>query len=126
MHLTLSPQIGLPGQPETVLHVAGDMLTVDDLVFDLSPVPEGGEGEWPGGPFIGPIRRIDGVIHATVLVRLGDDAADDQPCDPEHWVIPGAEGEVVIPALRRPAFGWATEIPQVPAHDLLAEPDARA
>ena len=100
MHLTLSPQVGLPGQPETTLHVAGDVLTIDGTAYDLSPVPEGGEGEWPDSPFIGPIRRIGGVIHATVLARLGDTAANDQPDSP--WVIPNASGAVTIPALRKP------------------------
>ena len=101
MHLTLSPQAGLPGQPETTLHGAGDLLTVDGTPHDLSPIPEGGEGDWPDSPFIGPIRRIGGVIHATVLVRLGDDAADCQSCDPAHWVIPNASGTVTIPAARK-------------------------
>ena len=100
MHLTLSPQQSLPGQPETALHVAGDVLTVDGSPYDLSPVPEGGDGKWPDSPLIGRIRRVGGVIHATVLVRLGDTAARDQPDDP--WVIPDAEGDVTIPAARRP------------------------
>jgi hypothetical protein len=102
MHLTFSPQAGLPGQPETTLHVAGDVLTIDGLPHDLSPVPEGGEG-WPEEEtlFVGPIRRVGGVVHATVLVRLGETAADDQPLDPARWVVPNAEGEVTIPALRK-------------------------
>ena len=103
MHLILSPQRGLPGQPETVLHVAGDVLTVDGTPYDLSPVPEGGEGEWPGSPILGRIHRTDGMIHATVLVRLGDTAASDQPTDPAHWVIPAAAGAVSIPAARKEA-----------------------
>jgi len=101
MHLTLSPQVGLPGQPETTIHVAGDILTVDGTAYDLSPVPEGGEGEWPDSPFIGPIRRIGGVIHAALRVRLGDTAADDQPTDPKHWIIQDAEGDAIIPAARK-------------------------
>ena len=100
MHLTLSPQAGLPGLPETTLHVAGDVITIGGVPHDLSPIPEGGEGDWEGGPFIGPIRRIGGVIHATVLVRLGETAADDQPDSP--WAIPNANGAVTIPALRKP------------------------
>ena len=100
MILTLSPQFGLPGQPETALSVAGDVLTIDGAAFDLSPVPDRGEG-WPEGdhPFVGPIRRIGGVIHATVIVRLGDDAAPDQPTDPAHWTV-AADGPVSIPAKR--------------------------
>jgi hypothetical protein len=101
MHLTLTPQMGLPGQPEMTITVAGDVLTIDGTPCDLSAIPEGGEG-WPEGdpPFVGPIRRIGGVIHATVRVRLGDTADDDQPDSP--WVIPDATGDVAIPAARKP------------------------
>jgi hypothetical protein len=104
MHLTFSPQAGLPGQPETTIHVTGDVLTIDGTAYDLSPVPEGGEG-WPDEEaiFEGPIRRVDGVIHATIRVRLDDTAAADQPPDPAHWIVPNAEGGVTIPATRKPA-----------------------
>ena len=101
MHLTLSPQFGLPGQPETALHVAGDTITIDGTAYDLSPVPEGGEGEWPDSPIIGKITRQGGTLHATVRVALGDDAERNQPTDPAHWVIPDASGDVGIPALRK-------------------------
>lgn len=97
MHLTLSPQAGLPGQPETLIHVAGDVITIDGTPYDLSAVPEGGEG-WPDeGPFIGPITRTDGIIHATIIARLGDTAAPEQG---GPWVIEGAQGDVTIPAAR--------------------------
>ena len=100
MHLTLSPQVALPGEPEAALHVAGDVLTIDGTAYDLSPIPEGGQGVWEDSPLIGPIRRIDGVIHAAVLVRLGATAADDQPDSP--WTIENASGDVTIPAARKP------------------------
>ena len=100
MILTVKPQVGLPGEPETALHVAGDVLTIDGTAYDLSPISEGGQGEWEGSPLIGPIRRIDGAIHATVLVRLGATAADEQPDSP--WTIENASGDVTIPAARKP------------------------
>jgi hypothetical protein len=101
MHLTLSPQFALPGQPEMTIHVSGDVITIDGDAADCSDIPEGGEG-WTDfdTPFIGPIRRIDGVIHATLVARLGDTAASDQPNSP--WVIPDADGSVAIPAARKP------------------------
>ena len=107
MHLTLIPQQGLPGQPEMTIHVAGDVITVDVIPYDLASVPEGGEG-WPEAesPFIGPIRRIDGVIHATLLARLGDDTAPDQG---GPWIIETAQGDVVIPAARKPAIDEVTQ-----------------
>jgi len=103
MHLTLSPTRGLPGQPETALSVAGETLTIDGTPYDLSVIPDGGEG-WPEGetPFIAPIIRQDGVIRATVIVRLGDDAAPDQPTDPAHWIVTAQDGPVLIPAIRKP------------------------
>ena len=101
MKLTLSPQAGLPGQPETTLHVAGDVLTINGTPYDLSPVPEGGEGEWDDSPITGKITRQDGTLHVTVRVALGDDAESNQPADPAHWVVPDASGDVEIPALRK-------------------------
>ena len=100
MHLTLSPQVGLPSQPETTIHVSGDIVTIDGSPYDLSPVPEGGEATAEDSPFVGTITRVGGVIHATVLVRLGDTAASDQPDSP--WVIEDAAGMVGIPAARKP------------------------
>jgi len=102
MHLTLHPHIGLPGQTTAALHVRGDVLTHDGVAYDLSPVPEGGEGvlDTPDSPFSGPIRRIGGVIHAPLKLRLGDEAEDEQPGGP--WTIPDADGDVAIPAVFRP------------------------
>lgn len=98
MNLTLSPQHGLPGQPEMTLHVSGDVIRIDGTPYDLSAVPEGGEG-WPegAGPFIAPIARTGGVIHATIIARLGDTAAPHQE---GPWIIEGASGALEIPALR--------------------------
>ena len=100
MKLKLSPIAGLPGAPETTISVSGDTIAIDGTPYDLSPVPEGGEATADDSPFIGKITRVNGVIHCTVLVRLGDTAADDQPDSP--WVIEAASGDVTIPALRKP------------------------
>jgi hypothetical protein len=102
MHLILSPQRGLPSEPETTIAVAGDTIAVDGVAYDLSPVPEGGLAEPEGEhPFVGGITRHGGVIHAAVRVALGDTAASSQPVDPALWTFPEAEGAVEIPALRR-------------------------
>jgi hypothetical protein len=100
MILTLSPISAF--RPETTIFVLGDVLTVDGIPYDLSPVPEGGEG-WPEGdhPFVGPIRRDGGAIHATVRVFLGPTAAPDQPDSP--WTVEAGDGPVAIPCARTPA-----------------------
>ena len=104
MQITLSPSRGLPGQPETVLSVAGDGLTVDGTVYDLSAVPEGGLAIPEGThPFIGPITREGGEIRCTLRVVLGDDAAPDQPQDPACWTLRVAAGPVAIPTSRIPS-----------------------
>ena len=102
MKLTLSPQVGLPGAPETTISVSGDIITIDGTPYDLSPVPEGGEATAEDSPFVGKITRQDGTLHVTVRVVLGDDAESNQPTDPAHWVIENASGDVAIPALRKP------------------------
>lgn len=105
MNLTLSPMAGLPGEPETTVHVAGDVLTLDGVSYDLSAVPEGGqaEAEGEGHPFRAPITRTDGVLHAVIGVRYdAATAEDDQPADPAHWIIENAVGEIDLPIIRRP------------------------
>ena len=99
MHLTIEAIWGLPGQPETTLIVVGDTLTHDGTPWHLQDIPEGGEGEFQGdSPFVGPIRRIKGKIHATVRVHL-DHTADLS--DVASWIIPNANGAVTIPAARK-------------------------
>lgn len=89
------------GQPETTLSVAGDVLTHDGQAYDLSGIPEGGEGI-PSGhhPFAAPIHRTGGVIHATVIVHLDQTAAALQPADPA-WRLDVADGPVLLPAIRK-------------------------
>ena len=99
MKLTLSPQVGLPGQAETTINVAGDIITIDGTPYDLSPVPEGGEATTEDSPFRGKITRTNGVINCTVLVQLDSTAADGQGKDP--WVIENATGDITIPAIRK-------------------------
>lgn len=108
MKLTLKVQ---RSEHETALRVEGETLIIDGERIDLSGVPEGGEArvkgdlieEGPEGPiyaqtqFRGPIRRVDGQLHVTLLVRLGPDAA---PVQDDPFVVDATEGVVVIPAAR--------------------------
>lgn len=105
MNITLSPMRGLPGQAETLLSVAGDVLTVDNMAYDLSAVPEGGLATAEGNahPFVGPITRTGGLIFCAVQVALDDTADTDQPCDPLNWIVDCVAGSVTIPATRKPA-----------------------
>lgn len=103
MKLILSPTVGLPGTPETVLFVSGDTITADGTPYDLSAIPEGGEATPEGDhPFVGKITRQDGEIVCTVRVILGPDAEDHQPTDPEYWILTVSDGPVSLPVVRKP------------------------
>ena len=94
MHLTLTPQMGLPGQPEMTIHVAGDTITLDGVAYDLSTIPEGGAGHFEHDtPFLGQIRRVNGMLQATLIARLG---SDFPTATPEAWVIEDASGTVSV------------------------------
>ena len=95
MKLTTSAQAGLPGTPETTASVAGDVLTVNGITYDLSLVPEGGEATPEGDhPFIGTITRTNGEIVATIIWSYGPGAATNQPVDPAYWVITLTDGPI--------------------------------
>ena len=98
MKLTLSP-VRRAG-PARLMSVAGDVLSVGDTDYDLSAVPEGGEATANEGPFVGPIRRVGGVIEAQVSVDIGDDAIIPMP-DPGPWSVSVEAGEVVTPYARK-------------------------
>lgn len=100
MILTLIPQWG---RGEAAYIVDGDVLTINGTPYDLSAIPEGGEGTHTPAPgedhiFIGPITREGGIIHATLHCWVGEDAPYEQPDAP--WVVDVANGPVTIPAIR--------------------------
>lgn len=104
MRLTISPIAGLPGASETAASVAGDVLTVDGIPYDLSAIPEGGEATPEGDhPFIGTITRTGGEIHAAIQWVRGDDAAPLQPTDPAHWRVTVTGGAVPSLVAKMPA-----------------------
>lgn len=102
MKLAISPVAGLPGANEATASVAGDVLTVDGIAYDLSAVPEGGEATPEGGdhPFVGTITRQAGEIVAAIRWTYGDDADRDQPNDPAHWSLTVADGPVPSPIVK--------------------------
>ncbi|SHF67709.1 hypothetical protein SAMN05444339_11043 [Loktanella atrilutea] len=104
MKLTLSPILGLPGMPETIASIDGDVLTIDGTAYDLSAVPEGGEATPTGEhPFVGSIIRTDGEIIATIMWTYGAGAADAQPADPTHWTVTVTDGPVPTPIVKEQA-----------------------
>jgi len=102
MKLTLHMQAGLPGAAETTASVAGNILTVDGVEYDLSPVPEGGQAVPEGqSPFVGFITRAGGEIVAEMLWRY--DAATAEPDQGvQSPVVTVTAGALPDPVTRRP------------------------
>ncbi|MDH4541082.1 MULTISPECIES: hypothetical protein [Sulfitobacter] len=102
MKLTLLTQGCAIDQEETTASVSGDVITVDGVEYDLSPVPEGGEAKPDGeSPFRGKITRKDGVIHANILWRFDTTTAEpDQGT--ELPVVQITSGDVPDPIARLP------------------------
>lgn len=77
---------------------AGDVLTINGDPVDLSPVPEGAtlpagaiDNEW----IVGPVERIDGVLHLTLLLPHGPDPSP-AVAFPEPITVTG-DGPVAVP-----------------------------
>lgn len=71
MRIELSPQ-RRPGALE--VSKSGDALTINGEVFDFSSLPDGATipaGEVPCDFIAGPVERIDGDIHLTLLLPHG-------------------------------------------------------
>ena len=104
MKLTLIPQRGLPGQPETEISVLGDTIIFGVEVYDFSNVPEGSAFNPEVFPFIGDVTRKEGVIECTLVVQLGETAESAQG---GPWVIENASGVIEPPAIRKPELGFS-------------------
>lgn len=84
MHITLSP---IRSDAALTLHRAGDVLTINGAVLDLSAIPEG--ATLPAGAvacdwIAGPITRTGGVLHLTLLLPHG---AIPDPAPPEAQAV---------------------------------------
>jgi hypothetical protein len=102
MKLTLHMQAGLPGDPETTASVAGDILTIDGVEYDLSPVPEGGQAVPEGAsPFVGFMTRAGGEIAAEILWRY-DAATADPDQGGQIPVVTVTAGPLPDPVARLP------------------------
>ncbi|OHV84145.1 hypothetical protein [Rhizobium sp. LCM 4573] len=73
MRISFSPQRRDDGL--TVIK-SGDILTINGEAFDFSELPDGATiptGEVPCEWIAGPVERIDGVIHLTLVTPHGPD-----------------------------------------------------
>jgi hypothetical protein len=103
MHITLSPFAPLPGQfvPLTA-SLAGDVLTINGVEFNFGPLPDGATlpAEAIDSPWIiGPVSRIDGELHLTLLLPYVSDGSHFEP-SPIHVT---EDGMIPLPTDEVPA-----------------------
>lgn len=72
MHISFSPQ--RRDDTLTLERTAPDRLRVNGELFNFGPIPDGGmipAGEVPGGWIVGPVERVGGEIHLTLILPHG-------------------------------------------------------
>jgi len=99
MQIILSPQ---NRDDRLTLERKGDVLTVNGEAFDFGPLPEGGTlpaaaiaSAW----FAGPVTRIGGVLHLTLILPHGHNAPEAT-----RFPVPvtAGDGPVALPAYDTP------------------------
>lgn len=83
---------------ELRLSKSGDVLTVNDDSFDFSGLPEGATiplGEVPCEWIVGPVHRIDGKLHLTILLPCGANASAARRFPAP--IIDPADGSIALP-----------------------------
>ena len=76
MRISFSPFAALPGDNRRLtVSRHGDILTINGDTVDLSVIPDGATlppGAIDNPWIVGPVERIDGVLHVTLLLPHGD------------------------------------------------------
>lgn len=82
----------------TLEKTSGDRLRINGELFNFNPLPDGGtipEGEIPCDWIIGPVERIDGEVHVTVVLPHGISPAQNVAF-PEPIVV-NEDGPITLP-----------------------------
>jgi hypothetical protein len=99
MQITLSP-----ARRDARLDLSrnGDTLTINGEAFDFSPLPEGATlpaeaiaSDW----FAGPVERVDGELHLTLVLPHGADAPQET-LFPAPLTLTG-DGPVTLPSYEK-------------------------
>lgn len=99
MKLSFTPASLLPGDDRRLIpHRAGDVLTINEIAYDFSPLPEGATlpraavaCEWLASD----VERIDGALHLTLILPHGPNAPEATRF-PEPVTLTG-DGPVALP-----------------------------
>jgi hypothetical protein len=100
MHVSFTPQ--RRDDALTLEHTAPDRLRINGELFNFGPLPEGGTlPDVPCGWIVGPVHRIDGEIHLTLILPHGPTPSEAVAFpEPIHVT---QDGPIVIPHDEEPA-----------------------
>jgi hypothetical protein len=101
MRISLSPQ---RRDDKVAVSKAGDLLTINGEQFDFTGLPDGATipaGEVPCQWIVGPVERIDGDLHLTLLLPHGPSPSQAVafPTD----IVDPVDGEIALPHEEEPA-----------------------
>ncbi|MDX0671067.1 hypothetical protein GOD80_27600 [Sinorhizobium medicae] len=102
MKIDLSPQ-----RRDDLLEVtkAGDALTINGMAFDFSTLPDGATipaGEVPCEWLVGPVERIAGELHLTLILPHGPGPSQAVAFPP--LLIDPPDGVIALPADPQPSI----------------------
>lgn len=99
MKITLSPIAS--STDDTPPSVSQDIITYRGESYDLSQLPDGGEVE-AEVPFVGKIKRIDGVVHITLQYQYDTTTAEPmQSTDINDYIFDVTSGDCPCPIKRK-------------------------
>lgn len=109
MIITLVPQFAIPGtvgdRPPSVI---GETIRYRELDFDLSQLLDGHIVE-ASSPFVGVIKRTNGVVHVTLEYLVDETAATQQSTNIEDYCFQVKDGMCPCPIQRQPVQTNAEE-----------------
>lgn len=98
--IQLSPQAG---NKDTAISVSGNVLTIDDIEVDFSPLGEGEQCETVE-PLIGLASRVGGVVSVTVRFEYISETAEPmQSQDLSDYIVNISSGPIPDVISRKPA-----------------------
>jgi hypothetical protein len=98
--IQLSP---IAGYSDTQIHASGDVLTIDGVAVDFSPLGEGEQCE-TSEPLIGFARRVGGVVYITVRLEYKSATAEPmQSTNFNDYIVNVSSGLIPDVIRRKPA-----------------------
>lgn len=99
--IQLSP---VAGDSDTMINASGEVLTIDGVAVDFSPLGEGEQCE-TSAPLIGLASRVGGVINITIRFEYNSSTAEPmQSTNLNDYIVNVSSGPIPDVIRRKPAL----------------------